>query len=147
MVLPRGDEYMTKRFQFVHVDDMARLIAWILRSGDRGGELVTLNVAGRGDPISIHTAARIAGQRIVRLPSVALCRMALALLWKLGISSVPPESLPYMIGCYLMNTSRLRGFLGGDYADVIRYTTEDALRDTFSPVIEEKEPITRSASA
>jgi nucleoside-diphosphate-sugar epimerase len=147
MLLPRGDEYMAKRFQFVHVDDMARLIAWILRSSDRGGELVTLNVAGRGDPVSIHTAVRIAQQKIVSLPSVALCRMALAALWELGISSVPPDALPYMIGTYLMDTSRLRAFLGSDYTDVIRFTTEDALRDTFLPSISEEAPITQSASA
>ena len=147
MVLPRGEQYMAKRFQFVHVDDVARLLAWILRSCDRGGELVTLNVAGRGDPISIHTAARIAEQKIVRVPSVALCRLALQALWTFGISSVPPQALPYMIGSYLMDTTRLRAFLGGDYANVIRYTTEDALLDSFQPNTPEEEAVTQAASA
>ena len=147
LVLPRGDEYLAKRFQFVHVDDMARLIAWILRRPDRGSGVITLNVAGRGDSITIHMAARIAKQKIVRLPSSRWCRWALALLWKLGISSVPPEALPYMTGSYLMDASRLRAFLGADYPDVIRYTTEEALADTFAPASHRDEALTTSASA
>lgn len=145
LLLPSGDEYLVKRFQFVHVDDMARLIAWMLRRNERARETVILNVAGRGDSISLHMATRIARQKIVQLPSVTACRWALALLWKLGISSVPPETLPYMIGSYLMDTSRLRAFLGRDYADVIRYTCEEALEDTFHPATE-PQPLTTSAT-
>ncbi len=147
LVLPRGDEYLIKRFQFLHVDDMARLVAWILRRPDRGSGVIVLNVAGRGDAISFHLAARIAKQNIVRLPSPRLCRWTLALLWKLGISSVPPEALPYMTGSYVMDTSRLRAFLGADYPEVIRYTTEEALTDTFAPASPENCPLTTSASA
>ncbi len=144
MLLPRGDEYLVKRFQFLHVDDMARLVAWILHRPDRGSGVIILNVAGRGDSISIHLAARIASQKIVQLPSPRLCRWALALLWTLGISSVPPEALPYMIGSYLMDTSRLRAFLGVDYQHVIQHTTEEALQDTFVP---EAGPIVIGTSA
>ena len=147
MVLPRGAQYLVKRFQFVHVDDMARLVAWILHRPDRGSGLIVLNVAGRGDAISLQMAARIAQQKIIQLPSPGLCRWALKLMWKLGISSVPPEALPYMIGSYLMDTSRLRAFLGNDYQNVIRFTTEEALRDTFSPAVAHAQPITTSASA
>lgn len=147
LLLPRGDEYLVKRFQFLHVDDMARLVAWILHRPDRGSGVITLNVAGRGDAISIHMAARIASQKIVRLPSRGLCRWVLALLWKLGISSVPPEALPYMLGSYLMDTSRLRAFLGSEFADVIRYTTEEALSETFSGDKNERQVFTTSASA
>jgi len=147
MLLPRGDEYLVKRFQFVHVDDMARLVAWILHRPDRGRESVILNVAGRGDSVSIQMAARIANQKIIQLPSPRVCRWVLAWLWKLGISSAPPEALPYMIGSYLMDTSRLRAFLGSDYSHVIRYTTEQALEDTFSHAAREAEPIATSAPA
>ncbi len=146
LMLPRGDEYLVKRFQVVHVDDMARLIAWILRRPDRGSGGITLNVAGRGDSITIHLAAQMAKQKIVRLPTPRVCRWALALLWKLGISSVPPEALPYMIGSYLLDTSRLRAFLGPDYPDVIRYTTEEALADTFASESADAHPLTTSAS-
>jgi nucleoside-diphosphate-sugar epimerase len=134
LVLPRGDEYLSKRFQFVHVDDVARLLAFILHRPERTHEMVILNVAGRGDPVTIQMAARIARQKLVRLPSRAMCRWALQLMWGLGISSVPPEALPYMIGSYLMDTRRLRAFLGGDYENVIRYTVEEALTDSFAPV-------------
>ena len=146
LLLPSGDEYLVKRFQFVHVDDMARLIAFILRRDTRTLKVVILNVAGRGDSLSLHMAARIAGQHIVQLPSVWLCRWTLVLLWKLGISSVPPDALPYMIGSYQMDTSRLRAFLGRDYADIIRYTSEEALQDTFQPAANEAPPLTTSAS-
>ena len=147
MLLPRGDEYLVKRFQFVHVDDMARLIAWLLHRPPKGRETVVLNVAGRGDSISIHMASRIAKQKIVQLPSPRFCRWALTLLWKLGISSVPPAAFPYMAGTYLMDTARLRALLGTEYTNVIRFTTEEALEDTFSSHAEDREPITNSASA
>ena len=145
LLLPSGDQYLVKRFQFVHVDDMARLTVYILRRDTRGRKVIVLNVAGRGDSISLHMAARIARQNIVQLPSVRLCRWTLTLLWKLGISSVPPDALPYMIGSYLMDTSRLRAFLGPDYPDVIRFTSEQALEDTFRPATEPR-PLTTSAT-
>jgi nucleoside-diphosphate-sugar epimerase len=147
LVLPRGNEYLVKRFQFVHVDDMARLVAWILHLPDRGSGLIALNVAGRGDAITLRMAARTAGQHMIRLPSPTLCRWMLALLWNLRISSVPPEALPYIIGSYLMDTSRLRAFLGRDYEEVIQYTSERALQDTFSPPGADKRAITSSGSA
>jgi hypothetical protein len=52
------------------------------------------------------------------------------LLWKLGISTVPPAALPYLIGSYTMDTTRLQQFLGEEYARVIQFTIEDALRDS-----------------
>ncbi len=133
LVLPFGTSYLGKRFQFVHVDDVARLIAFILRRPEGAAELLVLNVAGRGEPLTLEECAHIARQKVIRLPGVASCRMALRLLWSLGISSVPPEALPYMIGSYLMDTGRLRSFLGSEYEQVIRYTVEEALRDSFAP--------------
>lgn len=144
LLLPSGDEYLVNRFQFLHVDDMARLVDWILHSPDDTRELVILNVAGRGESVTIHLAARIAGQKIIQLPTAGLCGLALRLLWKLGISSVPPDALPYLIGSYLMETTRLRAFLGTDYSNVIRYTTEQALKDTFETT---SEPIVSLATS
>ncbi|MGI9101895.1 MAG: NAD-dependent epimerase/dehydratase family protein [Terriglobales bacterium] len=132
MMLPRGAQYPMKRFQFVHVDDMARLLAWILRRPEQNPELTILNVAGRGDPVTIQLCARIAGQKVIRMPSRSLCSWVLRTLWSLGISDIPPEALPYMIGSYLMDTRRLRSFLGKDYEQVIRYTVEEALADSFA---------------
>jgi hypothetical protein len=58
-------------------------------------------------------------------------RMVLKLLWQLGIVAIPPEAAPYMTGEYIMNTDRLRKFLGENYEDVIRYTIADAFVDCF----------------
>jgi nucleoside-diphosphate-sugar epimerase len=130
-LIPYGRKYLQTRFQYVHVDDMARLVAWILRRPDVGQNLVILNVAGRGEPLTFQRCAEIAGTKIVRLPGKFGCRIALSLGWKLGISSVPSTAVPYFTGTYLMDTSRLREFLGKDYEDVIRHTCEEALADSF----------------
>jgi hypothetical protein len=37
-----------------------------------------------------------------------------------------------MIGSYTMDTSRLRQFLGEEYPTIIRSSSEDALRDSFT---------------
>jgi hypothetical protein len=55
-----------------------------------------------------------------------------ALAWKFGISSVPPDSFPYLCGTYTMDTARLQRYLGPAYENVIRYTNESALRATFA---------------
>ncbi|HSB74046.1 MAG TPA: NAD-dependent epimerase/dehydratase family protein, partial [Terriglobales bacterium] len=52
-MLPLGRGYREKLFQFVHVDDVARLIAHILRRSARDPQLTILNVAGRGNPITV----------------------------------------------------------------------------------------------
>ncbi len=36
-----------------------------------------------------------------------------------------------MAGDYIMNTDRLRNFLGSKYEDVMRYTISDAFADCF----------------
>lgn len=131
LLLPYGDKYLHKRFQFLHVDDMARLVAYILQRPVAKNDLVILNVAGRGETISYERCAQIANQKIVRLPARWMCRAALNFLWKMQISTIPPEALPYMIGSYIMNTNKLKTFLGNRYEEVIQYTIEDALKDTF----------------
>jgi len=131
ILLPYGREYPEKRFQFVHVDDMARLLAWILRRPEAPPGLTILNVAGRGAPVTLSHAAEMAKQKVVRLPGRLTCRLILSLLWGLGVSGIPPEALPYMSGSYTMSTARLREMLGEDYERVVRYTVEEALADTF----------------
>jgi nucleoside-diphosphate-sugar epimerase len=130
-LIPYGRKYLNTRFQYVHVDDMARLLAWILRRPDVGRSLTILNVAGRGEALTFERCAQIAGARVIRLPGKAGCRMVLSLGWKLGISSVPAAAVPYFTGTYLMDTGRLRELLGKDYEDVIRHTCEEALADSF----------------
>ncbi len=132
LMLPRGKEYLNKKLQFVHVDDVARLLAYLLYRPASDPPLTILNVAGRGESLTIETCARIAHATVKRAPNRAAFGLALRALWNWGISSIPPEALPYLIGSYTMDTSRLQEFLGPLYPDVIRYTIEEALRDTFA---------------
>jgi nucleoside-diphosphate-sugar epimerase len=132
LMLPRGKEYLGKKVQFVHVDDMARLLAYLLYRPASDAAVTILNVAGQGEPLTIETCARIANATIKRAPNRATFGLVLRALWKWGISSVPPEALPYLIGSYTMDTTRLQQFLGADYPHVIQYTVEAALRDSFA---------------
>jgi len=134
LLLPRGKKYEEKLFQFVHVDDMARLLKYLLYRPMSDPPLTILNVAAHGDPISIRSCAEIAHANIRRVPGRMICRMILNTLWKREISSIPAEALPYMIGSYTMDTSRLRKFLGSDYSLVMHYSIEEALRDCFARV-------------
>jgi hypothetical protein len=58
-------------------------------------------------------------------------RRVLEVLWGLKISAIPPAAVPYMTGQYIMNTDRLRQFLGGDYEKVIEKTVSEAFADSF----------------
>jgi nucleoside-diphosphate-sugar epimerase len=133
LLLPFGRIYPEKLFQFVHVDDVARLISWLLkRTAPEESEMLVLNVAGSGPAISIARCAELAQSKIVRLPTQWLCSKIIAMGWRFGFSSVPPGAYPYMCGSYTMNTDRLRRLLGNDCNQVIRYSTEEALRDSVS---------------
>jgi nucleoside-diphosphate-sugar epimerase len=132
ILLPRGKKYDDRRFQFVHVDDMARLLVFLLHRPYSDPPVTVLNVAGHGESISVRTCAEIAQTKIVRVPGRAAYRLILRMLWKWGISSIPPEALPYMIGSCTMDTTRLQQFLGPDYSRVMQYSVEEALRDSFA---------------
>jgi nucleoside-diphosphate-sugar epimerase len=131
ILLPRGKKYGEKRFQFVHVDDMARLLVYLLTRPVDDVPVTILNVAAPGEPITIEKCAEVANAPIRRVPGRYLCRVILSTLWKRGISTIPPEALPYMIGSYTMDTTRLQDFLGPDYHVVMQYSVEEALRDCF----------------
>ena len=130
-MLPYGQQYFDNKIQFVHVDDMARLIAHILHRDPEMQRLTILNVAGRGEPLTFGRCIEMAQAKLVRVPGKWAMRLVLQLLWKRQISAIPPEALPYMTGEYIMNTDRLRGFLGKEYENVIRYTIADAFADSF----------------
>ena len=146
-LLPFGRKYLETRFQFVHVDDVARLIAFILRRRETKPEVVVLNVTGSGEPLSFRRCAQIGGTKVLRLPGHIGCRYALRLVWNLGISCVPPEAEPYFTGSYCMDTSRLREFLGNDYENVIRYTIEAALADSFTVTAQAGAPVAQTVAA
>jgi nucleoside-diphosphate-sugar epimerase len=131
-ILPWGKRYLEKRVQFVHLDDLARLIAYILRKTEpEARRLTILNVSGRGDPLTLETCLKISQARLVRVPGLWGMRTLLRIFWKVGISRIPPDATPYLSGEEIMNTSRLREFLGPYDADVIRHTVSDALADSF----------------
>src|SRR5712691_5367134 len=113
-MFPRGQQYLDNKIQFVHVDDMARLIGHILHRDPEAKRLTVLNVAGRGEPLTFGRCIEMAQAKLVRVPGKWAMRLVLQFLWKRQISAIPPEALPYMIGEYIMNTNRLQTFLGGE---------------------------------
>lgn len=132
--LPSRGDYLEHKFHFVHVDDVARLVAHILRRKQADPRLTVLNVAGRGDPLALRRCIDLAGLEVQRVPAKAICKQALRLLWDLGVSDIPPEAFPYLLGSSTVDTARLRVFLGEHYRSVIEHTCEDALADSFSKV-------------
>jgi nucleoside-diphosphate-sugar epimerase len=133
-MMPRGKQYLDNKIQFVHVDDMARLISHILHRDPEAKRLTILNVAGRGEALTFGRCIEMAQAKLVRVPGRWAMEAVLRFLWKRGISAIPPEALPYMTGEYIMNTERLRGFLGGEYEHVMRYTIADAFADSVKDV-------------
>ena len=67
-MLPRGQKYLDNKIQFVHVDDMARLIAHILQRDPEAQRLTILNVAGRGEPMTFGRCVEMADAKLVRAP-------------------------------------------------------------------------------
>ncbi len=130
--LPSRGDYLEHKFQFVHIDDMARLIAHILRRKLVDPKLSVLNVAGRGEALELRRCIEIAGIEVQRVPGRSICKQALRVLWDLGVSDIPPEALPYLLGSSTMDTARLRVFLGEHYRTVIEHTCEEALAESFS---------------
>ncbi len=130
-MLPRGKKYLDNRLQFIHVDDMARLLHHILQREPEPQRLTVLNVAGSGEPLTFAQCIDIAQAKLIRVPGRWAMRQVLRFLWKQRISAIPPEAMPYMTGEYIMNTDRLRRFLGPEFEHVIRYSIRDAFADSF----------------
>jgi len=135
-MLPYGQKYLDNKIQFVHVDDMGRLIAWILKreSEPEAQRLTILNVAGRGEPMTFAECIRIAKAKLLRVPGKWVMRRILQFLWNWDISAIPPDAVPYMTGQYIMSTARLQSFLGPDYEQVITKTNLEAFTDSFQTV-------------
>jgi nucleoside-diphosphate-sugar epimerase len=130
-MLPFGQKYLDNKIQFVHIDDMARLIAWILKREPEAQRLTILNVAGRGDPLTFAQCIEMAHAKLLRVPGPWAMRRVLQFLWDWNISAIPPDAVPYMTGQYIMNTDRLKDFLGQDYERVIAKTNLEAFADSF----------------
>jgi nucleoside-diphosphate-sugar epimerase len=129
--LPRGQKYLDNKIQFIHVDDMARLLSHILQREPETQRLTVLNVAGSGEPLTFARCIEIAQAKLIRVPGKWAMQQVLNFGWKWKISAIPPQALPYMTGEYIMNTDRLRRFLGPEYEHVMRYSIADAFADSF----------------
>jgi len=130
-MLPYGQKYLDNKIQFVHVDDMARLIAWILMREPEAQRLTILNVAGQGEALTFGQCIETANAKLLRVPGQWRMRQVLQLLWSWNVSAIPPDAVPYMTGQYIMNTDRLKKFLGDDYERVITKTNLEAFADSF----------------
>ena len=133
-VLPYGDRYLQNRVQYVHVDDVARLFSHILRREPEAKRLTILNVAGRGEPLTIARCVEMSRSKLVRVPGKWACKLAFQYAWKRGLSAIPPGITPYMTGECIMNTDRLKDFLGKDYEQVIKHTVVDAFADSLGTI-------------
>jgi nucleoside-diphosphate-sugar epimerase len=136
LLLPYGKKYLAHKLQFIHVDDVARLIAFIVKHPSPNEKVTILNVAGRGDAMTFAECAQLANSEVKRYPTRMLCRRVIKMMWSLGVSSIPPDAFPYLVGSYTMDTTRLRKFLGANYTDVIRYTNTDAFLDNLAALPE-----------
>lgn len=130
-LLPYGQKYLDNKIQFIHVDDMARLIAAILQREPEAQRLTILNVAGRGEPLTFGQCMHMARAKLLRVPGRWTMRQVLRFGWNWKISAIPPDAVPYMTGQYIMNTDRLKKFLGDNYERVIQHTITDAFADSF----------------
>jgi nucleoside-diphosphate-sugar epimerase len=146
-MLPAGKEYLKTRIQFVHIDDVARLIAYILKKNEPEAQRLTvLNVAGRGAALTYEQCIQVAKARLVRVPTKQVFELVLQFLWKMKISTIPPDVVPYMISDTVMDTARLKEFLGSKYEDVIRYPVAEAFQECFrahepAPVVSSELPV------
>ena len=57
LMLPRGEKYLENRLQFLHVDDMARLLVLLLNRPNTDPPITIMNVAGRGESLTIQQCA------------------------------------------------------------------------------------------
>jgi nucleoside-diphosphate-sugar epimerase len=125
LLLPRGEPY-GGLYQFMHIEDAARLLAWLCRHY-QPGKLTTLNAQGRGAAVTGEDVARLAGVRLWRPPSYGLVALLYRFFWAVGLSAVPPESFPYFAGSYVMNTERLEDLLGSEYSRIVQFSAAEAL--------------------
>src|SRR5438067_1507751 len=95
-MLPSGNKYLQHRIQFVHIDDAARLIAFILNKNQPESQRLTvLNVAGRGGALTYEQCLRLAQAKLVRVPTETLFHLILRFLWAAKLSTIPPDVSAY----------------------------------------------------
>jgi hypothetical protein len=85
----------------------------------------------------------MAHAKLIRVPSEKLFALVLQFLWKMKISTIPPDIAPYMTSDSLLDTLRLAEFLGVEYKNVVRYTIAEAFADC-SKAEEKKEAVAKA---
>ena len=131
--LPFGNDYLKVKKQFLHADDLARVIAYILaRTEPESQRLTLMNVSGRGEALKVEQCIAVAQATLKRVPGKLGMEKLMEYRWNADISSVRPEFYPYVLGESIVTTDRLKKFLGSDYESVIHYTNADAFADSFS---------------
>lgn len=131
-LLPSGKRHLEHRVQFVHIDDVSRIIAFILKkTGPESQRLTILNVAGRGDPLTYQDCIQISKVKLMRVPTEQIFALVLKFMWKAGISTIPPDIAPYVTSDTVMDTLRLAEFLGTEYTNVVRHTSSEAFAECF----------------
>ncbi|MGD8329321.1 MAG: NAD-dependent epimerase/dehydratase family protein [Acidobacteriota bacterium] len=108
--------------QFLHEDDVAELLWWMIREAPPG----TFNAAGAG-VVSFKEICRMAGKPSIALPGPLLYALV-ALGWRLRLLRFPPGLLDYIRYTWVADTTHLTQELGFQP----RYSTRDALADYFS---------------
>lgn len=147
LLLPSGGDHLEHKSQFVHVDDVARLLAFIVEPRKGDPQLQILNVASQGEPLPLRRCAEIAHLPVKNLPSAGLCRQALGFLWDWDVSEVPPEFYSYLLGSCVLDTTRLRVFLGEKYRSIIQYTSEEALLESLAFFATARSPGSQATTA
>jgi nucleoside-diphosphate-sugar epimerase len=132
-VLPFGNDYLAAKKQFLHADDLGRLVAYILaRTEPESQRLTLMNVAGRGEALTAQQCLTLARATVKRVPGKLALEKMLEYRWNAHLSPVAPEFLPYIVGGSWVTVDRLKKFLGADYESVIRYPNAEAFADSFA---------------
>ena len=104
--------------QFVHEDDMARLLCTLVLNPQSG----IFNVAG-DRTVTYSELARIARRKLLKLPA-AISYPIIQLAWKMGIQKESPAvGLDFIRYPILLSTGKLKNATGFRF----RYTSEDTL--------------------
>ncbi len=130
-ILPFGKRYLERRLQFVHVEDVARLMVNILHREPEAQRVTVLNVAGRGEPVTMARCLEISGAPVRRVPGKSAMRLMLNWRTKSAAGAITPEAIPYLTGECLLRTTRLKELLGTDYEKVVKYQVSDAFAESF----------------
>ncbi|TIC80123.1 NAD-dependent epimerase/dehydratase family protein [Nocardioides sp. GY 10127] len=121
------------RMQFLHEDDLFRVLRLGAVGDERGRATGTVNVAGDG-VVVLSQALRRLGRPMVPMPGFAVGRLG-QVLRSAHVADFSPEQLAFLTYGRGVDTTRMREVLGFEPG----FSTEDALADfgsTLSPTLD-----------